>query len=92
MPRSPVFPEATPVGALPSFRDVPRADERSDPELSFEVGPMDSRNMPLRFIAHYTEPYHAQDFTEIGLEALRLGYPPGFQTNHRISGIDSVRA
>jgi hypothetical protein len=50
---------------------------------------MDSRNMPLRFIAHYTERYHAQDFTEVGLEALRLGYPPGF---HRISGIDSVGA
>jgi hypothetical protein len=53
---------------------------------------MDSRNIPLRFIAHYTERYHAQDFTEVGLEAPRLGYPPGFQTNHRISGIDSVGA
>ena len=40
---------------------------------------MDSRNMPLRFIAHYTERYHAQDFAEVGFEALRSGCPPGFQ-------------
>jgi hypothetical protein len=31
---------------------------------------MDSRNVPLRFIAHHTGRYHAQDSTNAGLRRL----------------------